>query len=205
MVCAVDVIIKSEGLDENQINEEIRAKYLGLDGKRVGAPRIASYINTRILENIVYRNAGKKGKEMPLVKISDLYATVTKIFASKEVSEEDYALMKSVFEQYDIDMYDLKNRFVSRVTTWKHIKNCLALPKKTLSEEEFLKNANTRIKYLRLNFSKLIRQASLREIGGKGTRFETALFVICKNCERSYTAEQFLREDFKCECAKEEV
>ncbi|TAN42675.1 MAG: hypothetical protein EPN24_03685 [Candidatus Methanoperedens sp.] len=140
---------------------------------------------------------------MPLVKISDLYKTVQKVFDSKEVSEEDYGLTTAVLKQYDIDMYALRDLFISRAVMWNHIKQCLNLPIKKVSTEEFLKKADTRIKYLKDNFGLLLRQASIRGIGGEGTGLSPFLVVRCDKCGRLYDVDEVLRKDFICKCIKE--
>jgi hypothetical protein len=205
MVCAIDTTIESLGLDAAQINEEIKSMYLGLGyyKKRYGAPAIAHYVNTKILEKIIGRKAEEKSVSMPLVKISDLYKTVRKIFDSKEVSEEDYNMTTAVLKQYDIDMYALRDLFISRAVMWNHIKHCLNLPIKKVSTEEFLKKADTRVKYLKDNFGLLLRQASIRGIGGEGTSLSPYLIVRCDKCGRLYDVEEVLRKDFICKCIKE--
>jgi hypothetical protein len=202
MACAICRTIDNEGFDETQINEELKSLYLGSNGKRVGTPAITHYFNRKILENIFKEKS--KGKEMPLVKMSELYTTVRKVFDSEEIPTEDYELMSRVFEQYDIDINLMRSRFTNRISMWHHIKNCLKLEIKKISMEEFLKQSNMRIKYFKANFKKIIRRAEIRGIGGEGTSFEPVFVVICKRCDRSYPAEEFMREDFKCECAKEE-
>jgi hypothetical protein len=205
MVCAMDTTIESLGLDAAQINEEIKAMYLGLGyyKKRYGAPAIAHNVNIKILEQIIRRKAEEKSVSMPLVKISDLYKTVQKIFDSKEVSEEDYGITTAVLQKYDIDMYALRDLFISRAVMWNHIKHCLNLPIKKVSTEEFLKKADTRIKYLKDNFGLLLRQASIRGIGGEGTSLSPFLVVRCDKCGRLYDVEEVLRKDFICKCIKE--
>jgi hypothetical protein len=205
MVCAIDTTIESLGLDAAQINEEIKSMYLGLGyyKKRYGAPAIAHHVNTKILEKIIGRKAEEKSVSMPLVKISDLYKTVRKIFDSKEVSEEDYNMTTAVLKQYDIDMYALRDLFISRAVMWNHIKHCLNLPIKKVSTEEFLKKADTRVKYLKDNFGLLLRQASIRGIGGEGTSLSPYLIVRCDKCGRLYDVEEVLRKDFICKCIKE--
>lgn len=205
MVCAIDTTIESLGLDAAQINEEIKSMYLGLGyyKKRYGAPAIAHHVNTKILEKIIGRKAEEKSVSMPLVKISDLYKTVRKIFDSKEVSEEDYNMTTAVLKQYDIDMYALRDLFISRAVMWNHIKQCLNLPIKKVSTEEFLKKADTRVKYLKDNFGLLLRQASIRGIGGEGTSLSPYLIVRCDKCGRLYDVEEVLRKDFICKCIKE--
>ena len=205
MVCAMDTTIESLGLDAAQINEEIKAMYLGLGyyKKRYGAPAIAHNVNIKILEQIIRRKAEEKSVSMPLVKISDLYKTVQKIFDSKEVSEEDYGITTAVLQKYDIDMYALRDLFISRAVMWNHIKHCLNLPIKKVSTEEFLEKADTRIKYLKDNFGLLLRQASIRGIGGEGTSLSPFLVVRCDKCGRSYDVEEVLRKDFICKCIKE--
>jgi hypothetical protein len=205
MVCAMDTTIESLGLDAAQINEEIKAMYLGLGyyKKRYGAPAIAHNVNIKILEQIIRRKAEEKSVSMPLVKISDLYKTVQKIFDSKEVSEEDYGITTAVLQKYDIDMYALRDLFISRAVMWNHIKHCLNLPIKKVSTDEFLKKADTRIKYLKDNFGLLLRQASIRGIGGEGTSLSPFLVVRCDKCGRLYDVEEVLRKDFICKCIKE--
>ncbi len=205
MVCAMDVTIESLGLDLTQINEEIKSMYLGLGyyKKRYGAPAIAHHVNTKILENMIRRKVEEKGMSMPLVKISDLYTTVRKIFDSKEISEEDYGITTAVLKQYDIDMYALRNLFISRAVMWYHIKRCLNLPIKKVSTEEFLKKADTRIKYLKDNFGRILRQASIRGIGGEGTSLSPFLVARCDKCGQLYNVEEVLRKDFICKCIKE--
>ncbi len=205
MVCAIDTTIESLGLDATQINEEIKSMYLGLGyyKKRYGAPAIAHHVNTKILEKIIRRKAEEKGVSMPLLKISDLYKTVRKIFDSKEVSEEDYNITTAILQQYDIDMYSLRDLFVSRAVMWNHIKHCLNLPIKKVSTEEFLKKADTRVKYLKDNLGLLLRQASIRGIGGEGTSLSPFLVVRCDKCGRLYDVEEVLRKDFICKCIQE--
>ncbi|KPQ43761.1 MAG: hypothetical protein MPEBLZ_01635 [Candidatus Methanoperedens nitroreducens] len=205
MVCAMDTTIESLGLDAAQINEEIKSMYLGLGhyNKRYGAPAIAHHVNTKILEKIIGRKGEEKGVSMPMVKISDLYKTVRKILDSKEVSEEDYEITTAVLQQYDIDMYALRDLFISRAVMWSHIKHCLNLPIKKVSTDEFLKKADTRIKYLKDNFGLLLRQASIRGIGGEGTSLSPFLVVRCDKCGRLYDVEEVLRKDFICKCIKE--
>ncbi|HWQ96217.1 MAG TPA: hypothetical protein VN368_02475 [Candidatus Methylomirabilis sp.] len=205
MVCAMDTTIESLGLDVTRINEEIKSMYLGLGhyNKRYGAPAIAHHVNIKILEEIIRRKAEEKGASMPLVKISDIYKTVRKVLDSKEVSEEDYDITTTVLSQYDIDMYALRDLFVSRAVMWNHIKHCLSLPIKKVSTEEFLKKADTRIKYLKDNFGLLLRQASIRGIGGKGTSLSPFLVVRCDKCGRLHDVEEVLRKDFICKCIKE--
>ena len=205
MVCAIDTTIESLGLDATQINEEIKSMYLGLGyyKKRYGAPAIAHHVNTKILEKIIRRKAEEKGISMPLLKISDLYKTVQKIFDSKEVSEEDYNITTAILQQYDIDMYSLRDLFVSRAVMWNHIKHCLNLPIKKVSTEEFLKKADTRVKYLKDNLGLLLRQASIRGIGGEGTSLSPFLVVRCDKCGRLYDVEEVLRKDFICKCIQE--
>ncbi len=205
MVCAIDTTIESLGLDAAQINEEIKSMYLGLGyyKKRYGAPAIAHHINTEILEEIIRRKAKEKNVSIPLVKMSDLYKTVRKIFESKEVSEEDYNITAAVLQQYDIDMYALRDLFISRAVMWNHIKHCLNLPIKKISTEEFLKKADTRVKYLKDNLGLLLRQASIRGIGGEGTSLSPFLVVRCDKCGRLYDVEEVLRKDFICKCIKE--
>ncbi len=205
MVCAIDTTIESLGLDAAQINEEIKSMYLGLGyyKKRYGAPAIAHHVNTEILEGIIRRKAKEMNVSIPLVKMSDLYKTVRKIFESKEVSEEDYNITTTVLQQYDIDMYSLRDLFVSRAVMWNHIKHCLNLPIKKVSTEEFLKKADTRVKYLKDNLGLLLRQASIREIGGEGTSLSPFLVVRCDKCGRLYDVEEVLRKDFICKCIKE--
>ena len=207
MVCAIDITIESLGLDAAQINEEIKSMYLGLGyyKKRHGAPAVAHHINTKILEKIIRKKAEEKGVSMPLVKISDLYKTVWKIFDSNEVSEEDYNMTTTTLKQYDIDMYALRDLFISRAIMWNHIKHCLNLPIKKVSTEEFLKKADIRIKYLKDNFGLLLRQASIRGIGGEGTSLSPFLVVRCNKCGRLYDVEEVLRKDFICKCIKEIV
>ncbi len=207
MVCAIDITIESLGLDAAQINEEIKSMYLGLEyyKKRHGAPAIAHHINTKILEKIIRRKAEEKGMDMPLVKISDLYKTVWKIFDSNEVSEEDYNMTTAILKRYDVDMYALRDLFISRAIMWNHIKHCLNLPIKKVSTEEFLKKADIRIKYLKDNFGLLLRQASIRGIGGEGTSLSPFLVVRCNKCGRLYDVEEVLRKDFICKCIKEIV
>jgi hypothetical protein len=207
MVCAIDTTIESLGLDAAQINEEIKSMYLGLGyyKRRYGAPAIAHRINIKIFEEIIRRKADEKGMSIPLVKISDLYRTVRKIFDSKEVSEEDYNLTTAVLKQYDLDMYALRDLFISRAVMWNHIKHCLKLPIKKVSTEEFLKKAETRIKYLKDNFGLLLRQASIRGIGGEGTSLSPFLVVRCDRCGRLSDVEEVLRKDFICKCIKERV
>lgn len=202
MTCAICRTIDNEGFEEKQINEELKSLYLGSNGKRAGTPAITHYFNRKILENIFKEKS--EGREMPLVKMSDLYDTVRKVFDSEEVPTEDYELMSRVFEQYGIDINLVRSRFTNRTSMWQHIKNCLKLKTKKLSTEEFLKKANTRIRYFKENFKNILKRAEIRGIGGKGTSFEPVLVVICKRCLRSYPAEEFMREDFKCECTKEE-
>lgn len=202
MTCAICRTIDNEGFEEKQINEELKSLYLGSNGKRAGTPAITHYFNRKILENIFKEKS--EGREMPLVKMSDLYDTVRKVFDSEEVPTEDYELMSRVFEQYGIDINLVRSRFTNRTSMWQHIKNCLKLKTKKLSTEEFLKRANVRIRYFKENFKNILKRAEIRGIGGKGTSFEPVLVVICKRCDRSYPAEEFMREDFKCECAKEE-
>lgn len=201
MTCAVCRTIESEGLDERQINEELRSLYLGLNGKRVGTPALTAYFNTKILEKIFKEKSAEKG--MPLVKISALYDTVSKVFDSREVSTEDYDLMQRVFDQYGIDMHSVRSRFTNRTSMWQHVKKCLELKTK-ISTEEFLKKANVKIRYFKESLKSITRGAGKRGIGGKGTGFAPMLSVVCKRCDRIYPIEEFLREDFKCECAKEE-
>ncbi|MGZ7119805.1 MAG: rod-determining factor RdfA [Methanobacterium sp.] len=205
MVCAIDTTIESLGLDAAQINEEIKSMYLGLGyyKKRYGAPAIAHHVNTEILEGIIRRKAKEKNVSIPLVKMSDLYKTVRKIFESKEVSEEDYNITTAVLQQYDIDMYALRDLFISRAVMWNHIKHCLNLPIKKVSTEEFLKKADTRVKYLKDNFGLLLKQASIRGIGGEGTSLSPFLVVRCDKCGRLYDVEEVLRKDFICKCTKE--
>jgi hypothetical protein len=202
MTCAICRTIDNEGFEEKQINEELKSLYLGSNGKRAGTPAITHYFNRKILENIFKEKS--KGREMPLVKMSELYITVRKVFDSEEVPTEDYELMSRVFEQYGIDINLVRSRFTNRTSMWQHIKNCLKLETKKVSTEEFLKKANTRIRYFKENFKNILKRAEIRGIGGKGTSFEPVLVVICKRCDRSYPAEEFMREDFKCECANEE-
>lgn len=202
MTCAICRTIDNEGFDEKQINEELKSLYLGSNGKRAGTPAITHYFNRKILENIFKEKS--EGREMPLVKMSELYNTVRKVFDSEEVPTEDYELMSRVFDQYGIDINLVRSRFTNRTSMWQHIKNCLKLKTKKLSTEEFLKRANVRIRYFKENFKNLIKRAEIRGIGGKGTSFEPVIVVICKRCDRSYPAEEFMREDFKCVCAKEE-
>lgn len=202
MTCAICRTIDNEGFDKEQINEELRSLYLGLNGKREGAPAITHYFNRKILENIFKEKS--KGREMPLVKMSELYNTVRKVFDSEEISTEDYELMSRVFDQYGIDINLVRSRFTNRTSMWQHIRTCLKLETKKITNEEFLKYSNTSIAYFKENFKKLIRRAEIRGIGGEGTSFEPMLVVICKRCDRSYPAEEFMREDFKCECVKEE-
>ncbi|MFA4934233.1 MAG: rod-determining factor RdfA [Candidatus Methanoperedens sp.] len=202
MTCAICRTIDNEGFDETQINEELKSLYLGSNGKRSGAPAITHYFNRKILENIFKEKS--KGRGMPLVKMSELYTTVRKVFDSEEISTEDYELMSRVFDQYGIDINLVRGRFTNRTSMWYHIKTCLKLDIKKISMEEFLNQSNTRIRYFKENFKKMIRRAEIRGIGGEGTSFEPVLVVICKKCDRSYPAEEFMREDFKCECAKEE-
>jgi hypothetical protein len=205
MVCTIDTTIESLGLDAAQINEEIKSMYLGLGyyRKRYGAPAIAHNVNIRIFEQIIRRKIEEKSVSMPLVKISDLYKTVQRVFDSKEVSEEDYGITTAVLKQYDIDMYALRDLFISRAVMWNHIKHCLNLPIKKVSTEEFLKKADTRIKYLKDNFGLLLRQASIRGIGGEGTSLSPFLVVRCDKCGRLYDVEEVLRKDFICKCIKE--
>jgi hypothetical protein len=203
----METTIESLGLDAARMNEEIKSMYLGLGyyKKRYGAPAIAHHVNTRILEELIRKKAKEKSVSMPIVKISDLYGTVRKIFDSKEVSEEDYNITTAVLQQYDIDMYALENLFISRAVMWNHIKQCLNLPIKKVSTEEFLKKADTRIKYLKDNFGLLLRQASIRGIGGEGTSLSPLLDVRCDRCGRLYDVEEVLRKDFICKCIKERV
>lgn len=205
MICAMDTTVESLGLDAARINEEIKSMYLGLGhyNKRYGAPAIAHHVNTKILEKIIGRKGEEKGVSMPMVKISDLYKTVRKILDSKEVSEEDYKITTAVLQQYDIDMYALRDLFISRAVMWNHIKHCLNLPIKKVSTDEFLKKADTRIKYLKDNFGLLLRQASIRGIGGEGTSLSPFLVVRCDKCGRLYDVEEVLRKDFICKCIKE--
>lgn len=205
MICAMDTTVESLGLDAARINEEIKSMYLGLGhyNKRYGAPAIAHHVNTKILEKIIGRKGEEKGVSMPMVKISDLYKTVRKILDSKEVSEEDYEITTAVLQQYDIDMYALRDLFISRAMMWNHIKHCLNLPIKKVSTDEFLKKADTRIKYLKDNFGLLLRQASIRGIGGEGTSLSPFLVVRCDKCGRLYDVEEVLRKDFICKCIKE--
>ncbi len=205
MKCAMDTTIESLGLDTAEINEEIKSMYLGLGyyKKRYGAPAIAHNINIKILEQIIRRSADEKSMSMPLVKISDLYKTVRKVFDSREVSDEDYGITTAILKQYDIDMYSLRDLFLSRAVMWNHIKHCLNLPIKKVSTEEFLKKADTRIKYLKDNFGLLLRQASIRGIGGKGTSLSPFLVVRCDKCGRLYDVDEVLRKDFICKCIKE--
>ncbi len=205
MVCAMDTTIESLGLDAAQINKEIKSMYLGSGyyKKRYGAPAIAHNINIKILEQVIRRKAQEKSESMPLVKISDLYKTVQKVFDSKEVSEEDYDITNAVLQKYDIDMYALREQFISRSVMWNHIKHCLNLPIKKVSTDEFLKKADTRIKYLKDNFGLLLRQASIRGIGGEGTSLSPFLVVRCDKCGRLYNVEEVLRKDFICKCIKE--
>ncbi len=205
MICAMDTTVESLGLDAARINEEIKSMYLGLGhyNKRYGAPAIAHHVNTKILEKIIGRKGEEKGVSMPMVKISDLYKTVRKILDSKEVSEEDYEITTAVLQQYDIDMYALRDLFISRAVMWNHIKHCLNLPIKKVSTDEFLKKADTRIKYLKDNFGLLLRQASIRGIGGEGTSLSPFLVVRCDKCGRLYDVEEVLRKDFICKCIKE--
>ncbi len=205
MVCAMDTTIESLGLDAAQINEEIKSMYLGSGyyKKRYGAPAIAHNINIKIFEQVIRRKAEEKSESMPLVKISDLYKTVQKVFDSKEVSEEDYGITTAVLQKYDIDMYALRDLFISRSVMWNHIKHCLNLPIKKVSTDEFLKKADTRIKYLKDNFGLLLRQASIRGIGGEGTSLSPFLVVRCDKCGRLYDVEEVLRKDFICKCIKE--
>lgn len=205
MICAMDTTVESLGLDAARINEEIKSMYLGLGhyNKRYGAPAIAHHVNTKILEKIISRKGEEKGVSMPMVKISDLYKTVRKILDSKEVSEEDYEITTAVLQQYDIDMYALRDLFISRAVMWNHIKHCLNLPIKKVSTDEFLKKADTRIKYLKDNFGLLLRQASIRGIGGEGTSLSPFLVVRCDKCGRLYDVEEVLRKDFICKCIKE--
>jgi hypothetical protein len=205
MICAMDTTIESLGLDVAQINEEIKSMYLGLGyyKKRYGAPAIAHHVNIKILEQMIRRKAEEKGMSMPLVKISDLYKTVQKVFDSKEVSEEDYNIATAVLKQYDIDMYALRDLFISRSVMWNHIKHCLNLPIKKVSTEEFLRKADTRIKYLKDNFGLLLRQASIRGIGGEGTSLSPFLVARCDRCGRLYDVDEVMRKDFICKCVKE--
>ncbi len=205
MICAMDTTIESLGLDAARINEDIKSMYLGLGHykKRYGAPAIAHHVNMKILEEIIRRKAEEKGVSMPLVKISDLYKTIRKTLDSKEVSEEDYNITTEVLKQYDIDMYALRDLFISRAVMWYHVKHCLNLPIKKVSTEEFLKKADTRVKYLKDNFGLLLRQASIRGIGGEGTSLSPFLVVRCDKCGRLYDVEEVLRKDFICKCIKE--
>lgn len=204
MTCAICRKLVNERFDKDQVNEELKLLYLGSNGERAGTPALTHYFNAKILENIFKEKSEGRGKEMPLVKMSDLYDTVRKVFDSEEVPTEDYELMSRVFDQYGIDINLVRSRFTNRTSMWQHIKNCLKLKTKKLSTENFLKRANVRIRYFKENFKNLIKRAEIRGIGGEGTSFEPVLVVICKRCERSYPAEEFMREDFKCECAKEE-
>jgi len=97
----------------------------------------------------------------------------------------------------------VRSRFTNRTSMWQHIKNCLKLETK-LPTEVFLKNANVRIRYFKASLKSIARAAGKRGIGGKGTSFEAMLLVACKRCDRTYPIEEFLREDFKCECARED-
>ncbi len=204
MTCAICKTIAREGLNEQQINEELKGMYLGIGRKRVGTPKLAHYFNTAILENILKNKCREKNIEMPAVKISDLYETVRKVFASEEVSEEDYNLMSRVFSQCGIDINDIQSRFRTRVVMWQHIKNCLHIEIKKLSTEEFLKKANIRVGYFKDNLEYLLDHAVQRGVGGEGASFYPMIVAVCKNCERSYPVEEFMRKGFKCECVKEE-
>lgn len=201
MTCAVCRTIEREGLDERQVNEELTDLYLGSNGRKLGTPALTAYFNTKILEKIFKEKSADKG--MPLVKMSILHDTVRKVFDSKEVSTEDYELMTRVFEQYSLDVHSVRSRFTNRKSMWQHVKKCLNLETQ-LSTEEFLKKANKRIRYFRISLNSITKGAGKRGIGGEGTSFEPMLFVACRRCDRTYPIEEFLKEDFKCECAKEE-
>ncbi len=201
MTCAVCRTIESEGFDEHQINEELGSLYLGLNGKKMGTPALTGYFNAKVLEKIFKEKSGEKG--MPLVKMSALYDTVSRVFESREVSTEDYELMQRVFNQYGIDFHSVRSRFTNRTSMWQHITKCLKLEAK-LSTAEFLEKAGMKIRYFKQNLKSITRAAGKRGIGGKGTAFEPMLSVACSRCDRIYPMEEFLREDFKCECAKEE-
>ncbi len=201
MTCAVCRTIESEGFDEKEVNEELRSLYLGLNGKRVGTPALTGYFNSKILEKIIKEKSGDKG--IPLVKMSALYDTVRKVFDSEEVPTEDYELMSRVFDQYGIDMNSVRSRFTNRTSMWQHIKDCLRIETK-LPTEMFLKNANVRIKYFKANLKSIASAAGKRGIGGEGTSFDPMILVVCKRCNRTYPIDEFLNEDFKCECVKEE-
>lgn len=73
-----------------------------------------------------------------------------------------------------------------------------------LPTEMFLKNANVRIKYFRANLKSIAGVAGKRGIGGEGTSFDPMILVSCKRCNRTYPIDEFLNEDFKCECVKED-
>ncbi len=203
MPCGICRTIVREGLDEQQTNEEIKAMYLGTDRKRVGAPLITRYFNIKILETILKNKCMEKNIDMPTVKLSDLYGTVKKVIASEPVSEEDYDVMFRVFSQCGLDINDVHSRFRNRMTMWLHIKNCLNIEIKKQSTEEFLEKLEGSVNLSKGILDKVFKRAVSRAIGGEGTNFYPVITAVCKNCERTYPIEQFLKKDFKCDCVKE--
>ncbi len=203
MKCGICRTIEQEGLDEQQINEELKAMYLGTDRKRVGTPSIARHFNLKILETILKNKCMEKNIDMPTVKISDLYETVMKVFASERVSEEDYNVMFRVFSQCGLDINDVRSRFRNRQTMWLHIKNCLNIKIKKPSTEEFLEKAETSVNLSKNILEQVFRRATTRGIGGEGSNFHPTVLAVCKTCERTYPIEQYLKKGFKCDCVLE--
>ncbi len=203
MTCGICRTIVREGLDEQQTNEELKAMYLGIGQKRVGAPLITRHFNIKILETILKNKCREKNIAMPTVNVSDLYETIKKVIASQSVPEEDYSVMFRVLSECGLDINDVHSRFRNRTTMWMHIKGCLNLEIKKLSTEEFLDKLEGSVNLSKQILGQVFRRAASRGIGGEGTDFHPTILAVCKNCQRTYPIEEFLKKDFKCDCVKE--
>lgn len=182
--------------DKDKLNEWLAGCYTGEYGKITNVWTLVDMFNEKILDHEFRESA--PGEEITFDTESlRKYIDARFIDTKKNLDQKTWNIGNAIAEKYDLDLYDISNKFINTNDMKRHMSSCLGVSQPSIDEDTRLKtDIDDSISFATKVLKDVLNKAKRKN--KTDDRFTIEINIRCDKCGHVHPISELLKRPIHC-------